>query len=351
MLIALVQGMVKDTAARLTDPDDYNASIQEGLKAYSKVRPRQIVADLAADGSHDLPLPADWCDGLSIIESIEYPVGNVPETLLDSGAFRLYAAPEGVKIRLTDKPLLGASVRLLYTALHTEETVPAGDIEAVANKAAAACCRKIAAGYGQSSEPLIQADSVQYGDKVDSYRRLASSFDDEFNKQLGLGSDTPVKGSMTTAQPPERRLVRLTHLAAVALMLCSFAASGHATDTIGNDPWPVDLSVQAGEDFRVRLTMRTYSTVNDRTGQVMNLTGYNYRAQAGAQAGAAVFATFSTVVVDPANGQVDLSLSKAQSTKNSGKSGFWDLLQRDPSGAVRYLMKGLVKFSSTVSRL
>lgn len=352
MLITLVQGKVKDTANRLTDPEDYNAAISEALSAYSRVRPVEAVADIPGTGGHDVDLPEGWQADFSGVLAVEFPIGTVPETCVDPRDYKLYRTPAGIKLRLiTLTPAITDSIRLTYTLRHQDETtVPAGDIEAVANKAAAVCCRIISAGYGQSSEPLIQADSVNYGDKVDSYRRLADALEKQFNDHLGLGDDTPVQAAMATAAPPQRRS-RLTHLAISALLLASLAASGHAADTIGNDPWPVDLSVQAGEDFRARLTMRTYSTVHDKTGRVMNLTGYSFRAQAGASAPtAAPFATFSTVIVDPAAGRVDLSLSKGQTAKHAGKSGFWDLLQTEPGGAVRYLMKGLVKFLPTVSR-
>lgn len=354
MLITQIQAKIKDTAGRLTDPDDYNTAIVEALKSYSRIRPRRVVIDIVADGGHDLDLPAEWVADFSSVLSIEYPVGSVPETLLPAAAWKFYADPTGIKIRLIDAPTAGETIRLQHTAIHTEETVTSADVDAVANKAAALCCRMLASSYGQSSAPLIQADSVNYGDKVDSYRRLADSFDALYDDHFGIGKDPAVRAASATGsatENPRPTRTRLTHIAVAGLLLASLVTTARAeTPTIGNDPAPVDLSIQAGEDFRARLTMRSYSSIYDKVGRPMNLTGYGYRSQISAGQNVPAFVRLSSVVVNTATGQVDISLSKRQTTAHAGKSGFWDLLQVDPSGAVRYVLKGLAKILPTVTK-
>lgn len=211
-VIGQVKAKVKAASGQLNE-GDYSSALTEALKRYSTARPRLVCDDLAGIGGHDLALPAGWCDGLSTITSIEYPVGNVPETLLDGDEWTLYQSPAGLKLRLLDAmPTPTETVRVLYSALHSEATVPAADEEAIANLAASLCLRQLASLYGQTSDPTINADVVNYRSKTDEFRRLAESLEGLYNAHLGLGNNTPVTGAMATAAPaiPSRRW-RLTH--------------------------------------------------------------------------------------------------------------------------------------------
>lgn len=212
-LYDLTKAAVKDDSGRLLDPTDYDAAVVQALKRYSAARPRLVCEDLAGSGEHDLALPAGWCEGFSTLVSIEYPVGNVPETLLNGDDWILYQSPAGFKLRLIDAvPTATETVRVLYSVLHSEATVPVADTEAVANLAASLCLRQLAAGYGNAGDSTIQADSVNHQSKTDEYRRLADSFEKLYAGHLGIGSDAPVVASMATAAPAtSSRRWRLTH--------------------------------------------------------------------------------------------------------------------------------------------
>lgn len=212
-LYDLTKAAVKDDSGRLADPTDYDAAVVQAIKRYSMARPRLVCEDISGTGGHDLTLPAGWCAEFSTLVSIEYPVGNVPESLLDGDEWTIYQSPTGLKLRLIDAvPPATETVRVLYSALHSEATVPVADTEAVANLAASLCLRQLAAGYGNSNDSTIQADSVNHQSKTDEYRRLAESFEKLYAGHLGIGSDAPVVASMKTAAPatPSRRW-RLTH--------------------------------------------------------------------------------------------------------------------------------------------
>lgn len=112
------------------------------------------------------------------------------------------------------------------------------------------------------------------------------------------------------------------------------------------DPGVFDISVQAGEDYRLQLTLK------DGAGAPMNLTGYSFKAQsrqAPAPTGA-LYATYSTIVVSPATGRLDVRLSKTQTASNSGKSGVWDLQQTDSGGLVTYILRGKSVVMPTATR-
>ncbi|MEA5113023.1 MAG: hypothetical protein VB050_03265 [Geobacteraceae bacterium] len=211
-LIDDVRAKTKDTGQKLDDPGDYAAAVTEALKRYSKHRPRLICEDLAGNSTHDLAMPAGWTEGISAIVSVEYPVGTVPETLLESDDWAEYMTPAGKKIRLMhDAPSAAEHVRVLYQAVHTEVTLPATDLEAVANLGASICQRLLAALYAQTSDPTIGADVVNYRSKADEFRRLADANEAQYNGHLGIGKDTPAAAAMAVAKPTDNKRVRLTH--------------------------------------------------------------------------------------------------------------------------------------------
>jgi hypothetical protein len=211
MLYALTKGKTKDDAGKLSDPLDFDNSIAEALKRYSKTRPRLACIDIPGTGSHDYALPIGWSDGFSTIVSIETPIGNVPETLLDTDEWSLYMTPTGTKLRLLDAPAATETVRMLFTQLHTEATLPVADSDAVANLAASLCCRQLAAAYSNTSDPTIQADVVNYRSKSGEYTRLADSLEKLYKEHLGIKADDTTAAAMTNAPAPDSGRVRVTH--------------------------------------------------------------------------------------------------------------------------------------------
>jgi hypothetical protein len=203
---------VADDSGKLSDPDDLLASATEALNRYSKARPLEVVTDLLGSDSHDVELPIDWIDGFSAVLQVEFPTGRVPANVIDRRDYSIYAGPAGKKLRiLIAQPDVDESVRVTYTLLHSEDSVPAGDLEAVANLAASVCCLVLAAKYGNTSDPTIQADVVNYRSKIDEYRRLAQHYEGLYNAYLGIKDDDTVPAAMATALPPESDRVRLTH--------------------------------------------------------------------------------------------------------------------------------------------
>lgn len=213
-LYDLVYGKVKDDSGRLTAIDDYGPAIAAALASYSKHRPREVVFDLVGNGGSDLALPAGWVAEFSRILAVEYPVGENPPHLLATDEWSLYRSPQGYQLRLRwDNPAAGESVRLTYTAPRTETELPAGDLDAVASLAAAICLRTLAALYGQTSDPTIQADVVNYRSKTDEFRRLAEAMEERYNLHLGIDpkGGAPAASAVASATRPARGRGRLTH--------------------------------------------------------------------------------------------------------------------------------------------
>lgn len=217
-LYDLIKSLVKDGSGKLSDPADYNNAVSAALKHYSKHRPHLVCGDVQGQDGPDVAVPVDWLDGFSIIENIEYPIGSVPEILIDSRDWRFYRTPTDIYIRFAAiKPAFANYVRILYTILHTEATVPADDLEAVASLAASFCLRQLAAAYGNTGDSIIQADVVNYRSKGDEYARRAKELEGFYRNHLGIkDSDTVPAASVTASSPdPGKRdplSFRLTHL-------------------------------------------------------------------------------------------------------------------------------------------
>ena len=212
-LYDLVKTAVKNASGRLDDPVDYDNAVTEALKRYSRHRPRIVTGDVSGEDGPDVALPAEWVAGFSVVRSIEFPVGSIPEDLIDVRYWRFYQAPSGLFIRFTDiAPAADEIVRVTHTALHADEsTVSDADLEAVGNLAASICCRTLAAAYGNTSDPTVQADVVNYRSKTDEYRRLADSYESLYNDHLGIRPNDAAPAAMVTALPAGSSRPRLTH--------------------------------------------------------------------------------------------------------------------------------------------
>ena len=133
-------------------------------------------------------------DEFSSIESIEYPIGNNPETLLDKDDdYSIYDGTAAEQIRLiNDAPPATASFRVKFTILRTESTIAANDMDAVANLAASICLGMLASRYIGTGSPTLQADAVNYQSKSSECNSRAKACLKFYNDHLGVKEDGAV---------------------------------------------------------------------------------------------------------------------------------------------------------------
>lgn len=212
-LYELTKSLVKDDSGRLSDPFDYDNGVSAALKRYSKDRPRVACIDQPGQGTADVAIPTDWCPGFSAVETVEFPVGRVPEVLIDARDWRFYFSPTGTVLRFDSiKPTVNQVVRLTYSILHDESSLPATDQEAVAAFAASHCCQVLANAYGNTNDPVIQADSVNYRSKSDEYARRAKELKAFYKDHLGIRDGDAVPAAGVTISTPDRKRTRMTHV-------------------------------------------------------------------------------------------------------------------------------------------
>ena len=183
-------GIVSDDSGKLINPEDYDRNIQAAIKLYSKHRPNLIAADIVGNGTNDYSLPTGWIDEFSTIKSIEYPLGDVPASLLDSDDYGIYQTPTAKKIRLNNiSPSASESFRAAFTVLRTETTIPDSDINALCNLAASLCLEELANAYAQTSDSTIAADSVDYRSKSAEFAMRAKRLMQLYKEHVGIKED------------------------------------------------------------------------------------------------------------------------------------------------------------------
>ncbi len=208
--------IVSDDSGKLVIPDDYNDKVAAALNIYSKHRPDMAVEDITGDAGHDYDLPDAWIEGFSTIQSIEYPVDEVPATLLDEDEWEIYQTADGKVIRLlNDAPGATETFYVKFTILRTATTILAADEDAFCHLAAALCLEELANAFAQSGDSIINADSVNYRTKSSEFAARAKRMLTVYKEYLGIKEDDSVPAasavtSVLDAQYPGGS-DRLTH--------------------------------------------------------------------------------------------------------------------------------------------
>jgi len=212
----LTDNLVRDDAGKIATADR-DSAIALAVSRYSKDRPDKKVEDITAPGGQLLNLPAAWEPDFSVLQALEYPVGQVPPSHLEPEDWALYDAPGGQQIQLAASINAGETVRTSYTIARvvdaTTDTVPVPDQEAVASYAAAVLCDQLASLYSGDSDSTIQADTVEHQGKAREFAMRAKTLRKRYYDELGIepkrnvAAGVVVDLDMTNSQGNDR----LTH--------------------------------------------------------------------------------------------------------------------------------------------
>lgn len=188
---ALVPDLVRDDAAKITTAQRDTAISPLAVERYSQDKPRDKVEDINGLGTNLLNLPSGWQSDFSELKSIEYPIGDVPPTLVDQDRYSLYDTPTGKQIMVVDSiPAGTANVRVTYTIRHqldaTADTIPLSHREAVSCWAAALLCDELASFYSGQTDSTIQADAVDHKSKAAEFAARARTLRTRYFNELGI---------------------------------------------------------------------------------------------------------------------------------------------------------------------
>ncbi len=195
---AKVDRIIQDDAGKLS-PGEIDSFILEALSYYNKDAPLVKVVDISGNGGFQYDLPNDWVEGFSRILSVEYPPGKQVPVILEPGEYKVYKLPAGEKLHFFSlRPPPTETIRITYTTTYTQsiiDSVPTQDQDAFCNLAAALCCGALSRHYAQTSDSLIDADSVSYQNKSNQYAKRAEELLTRYNDFLGKKGNGPQAAS------------------------------------------------------------------------------------------------------------------------------------------------------------
>lgn len=212
----LVDNFVRDASATVST-SDRDAAIDLAVRRLSEDRPQPAVEDVVSDGSHLLPLPASWEDFFSVIDTLEYPIGYTPPSLIDQAQWSMYRDTVGLKIQTLYSVNAGESVRVSFSIPHvvdaTHDTTLIGQREALAAYAAAILLDQLASSHSADEDPTIQADAVNHRDIGKSYAARAVALRKLYYQRLGIQENkVQAAGAVVNLNEEDSRgRDRLTH--------------------------------------------------------------------------------------------------------------------------------------------
>ena len=214
----LISQLAQDSAGRLT-PNDMDRALGLAVARYSKDRPRKVVEDVVSVlGGSFLDLPEAWESGFSVLQQVEYPVGQVPVVVIPPvEGWELMPVPDGEIVALLDAVPANATLRLSYTVRHVvsadTDTIPEHDSEAVCCWAAAVLCEQLAAWYAANGDPTIAADRVDQTSPQKAYAAQAKTLRQRYFAELGVEDRRHVAAGTVVSHTDRNSLggPRMTH--------------------------------------------------------------------------------------------------------------------------------------------
>lgn len=172
--------MVRENGDKVTG-QDLERAIASAVLQYSADKPRTLVASFTwEDAGYFADSVPDGYTADSTLLQAEYPVGNVPPTLVGMAPF-VTSGPLGLVCE-TALPA-GAVVRITYTAAHVlvgggtpQDTIPLRHRDAVLNYAAHLLCRELATLYAGERDSSISADGSATDTRARNYAARSKDY-------------------------------------------------------------------------------------------------------------------------------------------------------------------------------
>lgn len=202
-VLASVKAVLRDTTAtadaRLLTDAEITENITKGTYRYSHDRPLEKVVTLTANGTIYTDLPAEFTDGFSSILRLESPLDHIPPQWVDARDYIIQHGDSNTaahKIRWTRvAPTSGDSIRLYYTthrayaANANQTTVLDHDHFPVVDLIVSICAGDIGNKYARAHEPILGADTVDYGSKSKEWADIAAMYMERYRAGIGVSEN------------------------------------------------------------------------------------------------------------------------------------------------------------------
>jgi len=98
-----------------------------------------------------------------------------------------------------------------------------------------------------------------------------------------------------------------------------------------------------------KASFNTTITIEESNGTARNLAGYSANTEMRKSYASDSVVTITTTISDSANGVIDISLTKAQTTNLTAGKYVFDLVTTNPSGITQRILEGIVVVSPGVT--
>jgi len=205
---ALVDGRIRDTPGKLS-AGDVDACTTTAAAHHSKNRPRRVYQEYTAGSDTDtFALPTSWDDGISVISSIEEPVGKVPQVYRDPNTYCIAYDKDNdaERIRFDGDITSGDVFVVEYTAAHDVSSDPItladSEVEALADLGAHFACLRLASFYADSSDSGLGAGAVDTEAMTVRYNEQADRFLNAYERFMGIASSPGAAASTAATGAP-----------------------------------------------------------------------------------------------------------------------------------------------------
>lgn len=179
--------ILQDKAGFLTQ-EDLEFFAKRAIEKFNRDKPKQLVWEFQGDGQkYIFELPSTFIPDFSKIISIEYPADIQPPSFLNYGDFQIISKLENNTLKhfLCFKwitPAQNKTIRVTYTTLRNiNEEIPDEFLTPILYLAASLAFKSLAARFAESKEPTLEADIIDYRDKIRSYLELSREAENIYN--------------------------------------------------------------------------------------------------------------------------------------------------------------------------
>jgi hypothetical protein len=192
-------GLLRDDAPFLT-ANELDEHISRAVRQVNHDFPFRLVKDITGDNTRDYAMPTEFQKGFSDIESVEVPAGEIPPVFRDRGDdWFIYEDPtQSPVLRLKFKettPTATETIRVILTTPHTL-TSATSTVEdertflGIIYKAAVFAFRGLAARFAQTTNPTIDANTVDFAGRSQNFLFLSERWEQNYRGIIGRAEQT-----------------------------------------------------------------------------------------------------------------------------------------------------------------
>lgn len=178
-----------------------DTAIQLALKRINRDRPREEVVEVAGDGTQDYDVPPNYQRGFSEVRQIEFPAGQIPPVILaQDDDWIEYEDPTQTPTNrilfLALTPGTSEKIRITIRRPHdltndssTSTVIDQNTFQALVYKSLSNIFRAKGSKFLESNDPVIGADTVDFGVKGQTFLFLANEWERDYKAAVGIGAE------------------------------------------------------------------------------------------------------------------------------------------------------------------